>query len=136
MLVGIVDRVTGRMRAAGRVGRTIVLRLRFADFSRATRSHTLPCATAHTHTILTTARGLLWASMPTIERRGLTLVGLAVGNLENDVAVQLALPFDAHSGVALDAALDDVRGRFGSAAVTRALLLGRDQGLWVPLLPD
>ena len=41
-LVGLVDRVTRRMRAAGRVGRTVVLRLRFDDFSRATRSHTLP----------------------------------------------------------------------------------------------
>ncbi len=41
-VVALVDRVTRRMRAAGRVGRTVVLRLRFADFSRATRSHTLP----------------------------------------------------------------------------------------------
>src|SRR6266542_28540 len=59
VLVALVDRVTRRMRAAGRVGRTIVLRLRFDDFSRATRSHTLLHATAHTHTILATARGLL-----------------------------------------------------------------------------
>ena len=44
----LVDRVTRRMRKAGRVGRTVVLRLRFDDFSRATRSHTLPHATAHT----------------------------------------------------------------------------------------
>ena len=42
VVVGLVDRVTRRMRAAGRVGRTVVLRLRFDDFSRATRSHTLP----------------------------------------------------------------------------------------------
>ena len=55
VLVGLVDRVTRRMRAAGRVGRTVVLRLRFRDFSRATRSHTLPQATAHTETILATA---------------------------------------------------------------------------------
>ena len=72
------------MRAAGRVGRTVVLRLRFDDFSRATRSHTLPRPTAHTQTILATARGLLAAAMPMIERRGVTLVGMAVANLEND----------------------------------------------------
>ena len=71
-----------------------------------------------------------------IERQGLTLVGVAVGNLDNDGAVQLVLPFDGPSGSALDGALDDVRDRFGSAAVTRAVLLGRDQGLSVPLLPD
>ena len=50
--------------------------------------------------------------------------------------MQLVLPFDSHSGDALDAALDDVRERFGTAAVTRAVLLGRDQGFSVPMLPD
>ena len=136
VVVGLVDRVTRRMRTAGRVGRTVVLRLRFDDFSRATRSHTLQRPTAHTQTILTTARGLLATAMPTIERQGLTLVGVAVGNLDDDSAVQLTLPFDSQSGDALDAALDEVRVRFGANAVTRAVLLGRDQGLWVPLLPD
>jgi DNA polymerase-4 len=135
-VVGLVDRVTRRMRAAGRVGRTVVLRLRFGDFSRATRSHTLCQATAHTHTILATVRGLLATASPMIERQGLTLVGVAVGNLDDDSAVQLALQFDRHSGNALDTALDDVRDRFGSGAVTRAVLLGKDEGLSVPLLPD
>jgi DNA polymerase IV len=135
-LLALVDRVTRRMRAAGRIGRTVVLRLRFDDFSRATRSHTLPEATAHTQTILVTARGLLTTAMPTIERRGITLVGVAVANLANAPPVQLGLPFDRHSGEALDAALDEVRARFGSAAVTRAVLLGRGQGFEVPLLPD
>jgi DNA polymerase-4 len=136
VLIALVDRVTRRLRAARRIGRTVVLRLRFDDFSRATRSHTLPCATAHTETILATARGLLAAATPTIERQGLTLVGLAVANLVNDVPAQLTLPFESSSGGALDAAVDEVRARFGSAAVTRAVLLGRDQGFTVPLLPD
>jgi DNA polymerase IV len=136
VLVGLVDRVTRRLRAGGRVGRTVVLRLRFDDFSRATRSHTLPHATAHTETILATARGLLATAMPMIERQGLTLVGVAVANLQDDRAVQLILPFDRRSTEALDAALDEVRVRFGAGAITRAVLLGRDQGLSVPLLPD
>jgi DNA polymerase-4 len=136
VVVGLVDRVTRRMRAAGRVGRTVVLRLRFADFTRATRSHTLPQATAETQTILAAARGLLALSMPRIEGEGLTLIGIAVSNLENNDAVQLALPFDHWSGGALDAALDEVRARYGSTAVTRAVLLGRDQGIVMPLLPD
>ena len=135
-LIGLVDRVTRRMRAAGRVGRTIVLRLRFADFTRATRSHTLPQATAETHAILTAARELLANTMPMIERQGITLVGISVGNLENDDAVQLALPFDPWSGGALDEALDEVRARYGSTAVMRGVLLGRDQGLTMPMLPD
>ena len=135
-LVGLVDRVTRRMRAAGRTGRTVALRLRFDDFSRATRSHTLPRATAQTHAILTAARGLLASATPMIECRGLTLVGVAVANLDDDAAVQLVLPFDRQNRDALDAALDEIWGRFGTDAITRALLLGRDQGLTMPLLPD
>ncbi len=135
-LVGLVDRVTRRMRASKRVGRTVMLRLRFDDFSRATRSHTLPQASSQTAAILATARALLAAAMPTIESRGLTLVGVSVGNLDDDDAVQLALPLDRAAGSALDCALDDVRDRFGSTAVTRAVLLGRDPMLSVPMLPD
>ena len=136
VLVGLVDRLARRLRAARRVCRTVVLRLRFDDFSRATRSHTLLEATARTPTILATARGLLATAMPVIEARGITLIGVALANLEDDGGIQLALPFDHERASALDTALDDVRDRFGSGAITRAVLLGRDQGLSVPLLPD
>ena len=135
-LIGLVDRVARRMRVAGRAGRTVVLRLRFDDFSRATRSHTLPYATANTGVILTTARGLLTVAEPLIRQRGITLVGVAVGNLAEGRTVQLALPFDRRGSDALDAALDEVWGRFGSRAVTRAVLLGRAGGVEMPLLPD
>jgi len=136
VLLGLVDRVTRRMRAAGRVGRTVVLRLRFDDFSRATRSCTLDEATAETQVVATVARGLFAASTPTIERRGLTLVGVAVTNLENDVPMQLVLPFERRPTIAVDLAVDEIRSRFGLAAITRAVLLGRDTGLSMPLLPD
>jgi DNA polymerase-4 len=135
-LVGLVDRVTRRMRAADRIGRTVVLRLRFQDFSRATRSHTLPYATANTDAVLATARGLFATAMPMIERRGITLVGVAVTNLEDGRMLQLALPLDRHSIDAIDAAVDEVRARFGTSAITRAVLLGRRSGLTVPLLAD
>jgi DNA polymerase-4 len=135
-LVGLVDRVTRRMRTAHRIGRTVVLRLRFDDFSRATRSHTLGHPTAETAAILAVARGLLATARPLIERRGLTLVGVAVSNLENDLPVQLLLPFERDRRGPLDAALDEVRERFGSTAITRGVLVGRDPGLTVPLLPD
>ena len=134
--VALVDRVTRRMRAAGRVGRTVTLRMRFDDFSRATRSHTIGEPTASTHAVLDVVRALLAESMPIIQRQGLTCIGVAVSNLDNDDAIQLALPFDGHSDGALDAAVDRVRERFGSSAIGRALLIGRDQGLTVPLLPD
>jgi DNA polymerase IV len=136
VVLGLVDRVTGRLRKGRRAGRTVVLRLRFDDFSRATRSHTLPRATDETQAVLETARELLAAALPAIERQGITLVGVAVANLEDGGAVQLALPFDGRATGALDAAVDEVRRRFGRDAVTRAALLGVDRGLEVPLLPD
>jgi DNA polymerase-4 len=135
ILVGLVDRIARRLRKGRRAGRTVVLRLRFDDFSRATRSHTLPRATDETQLILATARILLATVAPLIRRRGLTLVGVAIANLESN-GVQLTFPLDPHGCSALDHALDDVRERFGPNAVTRAVLLGRDQGLTVPLLPD
>jgi DNA polymerase-4 len=136
ILFGLVDRVTRRMRVAGRIGRTVMLRLRFDDFSRATRSRTLKEATAETQTIAELSRGLLAAATPMIQRHGLTLVGVAVSNLQNDRPVQLTLPFGCRSCSALDAAVDEIRNRFGLTAITRGVLLGRNSGLSVPLLPD
>jgi DNA polymerase IV len=135
-LLAISDRLGQRLRAARRVCRTVTLRLRFDDFSRATRSYTFRESTAHTQVILGVARDLLHAAMPMIRQRGVTLVGLTLSNLDDDSAIQLALPFGRRSSIALDRALDVVRDRFGTDAVTRAVLLGRDHGPAVPLLPD
>ncbi|WP_020391093.1 DNA polymerase IV [Kribbella catacumbae] len=136
VLAGLVDRVTRRMRSAGRAGRTVTLRLRFDDFTRATRSHTLPQATGQTRAILITARSLMATARPMIETQGITMVGISVGNLENEATVQLALPFDKASNDELDSTLDGVRDKFGTNAITRGNLLGRSQGLTVPMLPD
>ncbi len=135
-LIALVDRVTRRMRAAGRVCRTVTLRLRFRDFTRATRSRTLPEATAQTQRVLSTARELLAESAPLIQRRGITLVGVALSNLADDAAVQLVLPFRRSRAAALDAAVDEIRERYGVSALTRAALVGRNPGITVPLLPD
>ena len=132
-LVALVDRLSRRLRAAHRVCRTVVLRLRFDDFARVTRSDTIAEATARTETVLAVARGLLASSMPLIQQRGITLIGLTFTNLTDDGAIQLSLPLGRP---AVDTTLDEVRDRFGSAAITRAVLLGRDHGPSVPLLPD
>jgi DNA polymerase-4 len=136
VLVGLVDKLTRRLRKAHRVCRTVVLRLRFDDFSRATRSHTLSRSTAQTGAIVAAARDLLLMAMPMIGRQGVTLVGVTLTNLDDDGVIQLELPFDRRPADALDATVDKVRDRFGSSAITRAVLLGRDQGPSVPLLPD
>jgi DNA polymerase-4 len=133
-LTALVERVTRRLRTAQRMCRTIVLRMRFDDFERATRSHTLLEPTARTGTILRTAIGLLRTSMPMIERRGITLIGIALANLIDRGPIQLIPPFDRIGD--LEATLDRVRDKFGTSAITRGVLVGQDTGQWVPLLPD
>jgi DNA polymerase IV len=133
-LIGLVERVARRLRTARRLCRTVVLRMRFEDFSRATRSHTMAEPTDQTFAILATATALLMASRPMIDRRGLTLIGIALANLADSRAVQLVLPFDRRRE--LDIAIDAVHERFGTAAITRGVLIGHDPGVWVPLLPD
>jgi DNA polymerase-4 len=134
-VIAIVDRVARRMRTGRRRCRTVVLRLRFDDFTRATRSLTMPRLTDQSAEILATARALLSAARPLIERRGITLVGISLTNLENADPLQLALDDDWRA-LALDAALDNVKERYGSAAIMRAVLVGRDQGVSMPLLAD
>jgi DNA polymerase-4 len=135
-LAALVDRTSRRLRAAKRVCRTVVLRLRFADFDRATRSHTLFRSTDDTQVLLDTARTLLRDVMGLLDERGCTLVGISLANLDNADAVQLVLPFDHFPTGSLDTALDLVRDKYGSSSVTRAVLLGRDPGIQVPMLPD
>jgi len=134
VVVALVDRVTRRMRAAGRVGRTVVLRLRFGDYTRATRSRTLGRPTASARPILATLRRLMTATRPAIEQRGITLVGITITNLEHVTGgVQLELPVADADRIELEAALDAVRDRFGTAALTRATLLdaGEELGAWL-----
>ena len=134
-VIAIVDRVARRLRTGRRCCRTVVLRLRFDDFTRATRSLTLPRPTDRSQEILSAARTLLAASVPLIRKRGITLVGISLTNLEDTDPLQLTLTEDWRPH-ALDAALDRVKDRYGSSAITRAVLLGRDQGISMPLLAD
>lgn len=136
ILAGIVDGLGHRLRRAHRVCRTVVLRLRFADYTRATRSHTMAAPTAHTATLLDTARTLVAGATPAVTERGLTLLGVSLSGLGDDRNRQLVLPFDRAAGPALDEALDSVRDRFGSGSVTRATQLGRSPGISAPQLPD
>ena len=155
-----MDRLARRLRDGGRTCRTVVLRLRFDDFTRVTRSHTLRAATTQTAPIDGAARELLREAIPTILDRGITLIGLSLANLSGDDREQLELPLDAREEprtalagrgsanstqhadrepwdpAALDRTLDAVRARFGSASVNRATQLGRDPGLSVPVLPE
>ena len=134
-IIAIVDRTSRRLRTGRRLCRTVVLRLRFDDFTLATRSLTMPRLTDQSATILDASRRLLANARRLIEERGITLVGISLTNLEHADRIQLSL-YEDWRPIALDAALDEVRDRYGSTAVTRAVLVGRDQGISMPLLPD
>ncbi|WP_133853873.1 DNA polymerase IV [Labedaea rhizosphaerae] len=136
ILTGLIDKLARRLRGANRVCRTVTLRLRFHDFTRATRSHTMPAPTAGTAMILPVARLLLAAALPMIAERGITLIGASLSNLDNAEPLQLVLPFDDMSPPVLDTTLDAVRDKFGGASITRAGLLGQDPGIEMPMLPD
>jgi len=97
-LLGLVDRVCRRLRAAHRTARTVVLRLRFADFTRATRSHSLRFGTNATDELRDAALGLLHHAEPLLRARGITLVGVALSGLATDAAVQPSLAFGPDSG--------------------------------------
>lgn len=133
-LITLAERVCRRMRTAHRSGRTVVLRLRFDDFTRVTRSHTLWRATASTGEILAACRSLVTKATPMIRERGITLIGIAVTGFDNPD--QPELPFEDLRRSGLDAVMDGIRDKFGGTSVTRAVLLGRDPHLTVPLLPD
>ena len=135
IVVEVADRVTRRLRDGQRVARTVTLRLRFGDFAQATRSRTLTEATSSTDEVMSAARSLLHVAWPTIEERGLTKVGVAVSGLTPDDAVQLSLPFSKAQWGAVDGAVDEIRERFGTDALTRATLVNQES-LEMPLLPD
>jgi len=135
VLLGLVDRVTRRLRTGERVARTVTLRFRHDDMSRATRSHTLDQATHDTDTVLEAARRLLDARWDDLQSTGLTLLGLALSNLEDADAVQLGLPFTARSRPDRDAVVDQVREKFGSGAITRAGIVSHSH-IEMPQLED
>lgn len=136
ILTQIVDRLARRLRDGDRVCRTVVLRLRYGDFARATRSHTVRSPTDRTTTLLAVARALLAAAQPDIDRRGITLIGVSLSQLDRADSIQPELPLDWDDGARLDDALDAVRTRFGAGSVSRAAQLGRDPGWSTPLLPE
>ena len=135
VLLGLVDRVARRLRAAGRTAATVTLRVRFGDFTSSTASHTLPRPTAHTQVLLDATLQLLRGRHGEIARRGLTLVGFQASGLD-DQGEQLLLPLTSATDPGLDTALDAVRDRFGARAVRRGVQLGRGERAPMPILPD
>ncbi|MCB0856842.1 MAG: DNA polymerase IV [Solirubrobacterales bacterium] len=142
LAAALVDRTSKRLREAGRACRTVTISMRFGDFSRSTRAHSLPFPTDSTESILAAVRDLIDQSRPRIEEKELTLIGVSLGNLARADTVQMELPIGeqeergGRDQAALDQAVDVVRSRFGDGVIKRASMIDADQGVPVPTLPD
>ena len=136
ILTQIIDRLGRRLRDGERVCRTVVLRLRFGDYAKATRSRSLRAPTDRTAVLLTLARALLVAAQPEITTRGITLIGISLSQLDRADRVPPELPIDWGEEARLDTVLDTLRDRYGATSVSRAAQLGRDPGWSSPILPE
>ncbi|MEX0659372.1 MAG: DNA polymerase IV [Egibacteraceae bacterium] len=125
-LLRLAERVAPRLRRGGVSGRTVTLKLRYANFSTITRSRTLAVATDQASELHREAAALLDALR--LERARVRLVGLGVTNLvPSDGARQLGLLGDDRWGP-LERAADTARDRFGGGSVTRGALLDDREG--------
>jgi DNA polymerase-4 len=126
----LADRVAPRLRARTRAGRTVTVRVRFADLRSVTRSMTLPAAVSATASLAEIGEELVRAALADYpEEATISLLAISVSQLEDDRVLQMELPFEAASGRRrpgtrtatarglADRAVDAIRERFGRDAV-------------------
>ncbi len=122
-LLRLSERTAARLRAAGQVGRTVSIKVRFADFTTITRSKTLREATDVGRVVYETALGLYEALG--LERARLRLVGVRVEQLvDADNAPRQLLLGEKDTGWReAEQAVDRAARRFGAGAVRPAALV-------------
>ncbi|MEX0864707.1 MAG: DNA polymerase IV [Acidimicrobiia bacterium] len=124
VVLGLADRVGRRLRAKGRAGSTLTVRVRYPGPRIVTRSHTLPSPTGSTAALTELGTELLGRALRVSGGEPVTLIGLAVSSLTTDSHVQLELDLDDYSVLragsaadlrrrSLDQTVDAVRDRFG-----------------------
>jgi DNA polymerase-4 len=129
-LLHLADRVASRLRAKSLAGKTVTVRVRFADMRAVTRSTTLDAPISATVMLAEIAEELVRVALADHpEERTITLLAVSVSHLRKQPEIQLDLPFGlsdekrrpgARSGIArwtADRAIDTIRDRFGRDAV-------------------
>ena len=128
VVLGLADRIGRRLRAKGRSGKTLSVRVRYPGPRSVSRSHTLPSPTSSTAALANLGTELVGRALDANEDDPVTLIGLSVSNLTTDQYLQLELQFDSgdvlHAGSfedlrrrSLDDSVDAVRDRFGKGLV-------------------
>jgi DNA polymerase-4 len=120
-LLRLAEKTAGSLRRRGLRGRTVSIKVRFADFTTITRSRTFQVATDVTQEIYKTACQLLEQTPPGAVR----LIGVRMEQLGNDGAEQLLLDAPENGWREADQAADKARAKFGLAAIRPASLLGK-----------
>lgn len=135
-LLKLSDRTAARVRAAGMVGRTISIKVRFSDFTTITRSKTLRDPTDVSRDIYATARALFDGLG--LQRARLRLVGVRVEGLIDSAhaPIQGLLDEPAHGWRDADRAVDRASARFGAGAVRPASLVEGQRSATVPVRGD
>ena len=129
-LLYLADRVASRLRAKSRAGRTVTVRVRFADLRSVTRSETVPAAISATAILAEISEDLVRAALADhADERAISLLAISVSHLERNAALQLELPLQledekrrpgTEKGAArwlVDRAMDAVRDRFGRKSI-------------------
>jgi DNA polymerase-4 len=137
----LADRVAGRLRSAGRAGRTVTVTVRFTGLRSVTRSITLPVPISTTLTLTELATELAGAALADHpEEREITLLAVSVSHLVDELVLQLELPLglddeSRRPGAAarsarwaVDRAMDAIRSRFGRDAVGYASVMLSEVG--------
>lgn len=137
----LADRVATRLRAKSKAGRTVTVRVRFADLRAVTRSVTLPAAISATVILAEIAEDLVAAALTDhADEQLISLLAISVSHLEDDAVLQLELPFalpdesrrpGTVKGAArwvLDRSVDSVRDRYGREAVGYGSVVLRESG--------
>jgi DNA polymerase-4 len=139
----LADRIGSRLRHKDRLGRTVTVRVRFADLRSVTRSRTLPAPVSATTILAETAEDLVRGALADHpSERTISLLAISVSGLEEQSVLQLELPLGlldekrrpgARQGIArfhADRAVDKIRDRFGWEAVGFAsVVLGNDRSV-------
>ncbi len=126
-LLELSEQVGCRLRRHGLKGRTVQLKVRYADFHTVTRAQTLSQATDVTLEIWQTAAGLFATKLPA-RRLQIRLLGVGMSGLDQPRVVQLSLfPDPQHEQQSrLDQVTDQIRERFGTGSLQRALGMAHD----------
>ena len=127
-LMALTEQVARRLRRHSLRGRIIQLKVRYNDFDTITRSQSLPEPTNSTDVLWQVASGLLDSRLPN-RRLCVRLIGIGVSNIDDSDHKQ-QLMFDEEGGgrsEKLDEVTDQIKDRFGTDAIRRAIASGRKQ---------